>query len=69
MTNCRVCNQAIEDIDSGMLCNYCGQDFHFARSTKSTVTDCGTYHFDPDGVALVFMCSVCVEEIGLPDGV
>lgn len=64
---CRICQQPIADRDDGMTCYYCGQDFHFARSTKSPVKDCGTYHFDPDGVALVFMCQTCVDEVGLPN--
>lgn len=52
-----------------MTCSYCGEEFHFARGVKSPVADCGTYHFDADGVALVFMCAACVEAVGLPDGV
>ena len=68
VTTCRVCSRAIPDLDSGITCYYCGEEFHFARSIKSTVTDCGTYHFDADGIALVFMCGVCIDQIGLPDG-
>ncbi|HEX2174086.1 MAG TPA: hypothetical protein VHL09_16765 [Dehalococcoidia bacterium] len=67
MTTCRVCAQTIADLDSGMTCYYCGQDFHFARTIQTSVADCGVYHFDADGIALVFMCASCVETIGLPD--
>lgn len=67
-TTCRVCTQPIPDLDSAMTCYYCGQDFHFAKSINSPVADCGTYHFDADGIALVFMCQVCIDEVGLPDG-
>ena len=60
---CSICSEAVEP-HTESYCNACGRVFHLNQREDLPGRDCGTVSLSEAHLALVFMCSACLEEVG-----
>lgn len=60
---CWICSEAVEP-HTESYCNACGRLFHLNQREDLPGRDCGTVSLSETHLALVFMCSACLEEAG-----
>ncbi len=60
---CSICSDAVEP-HTESYCNGCGRLFHLNQREDLPGRDCGTVSLSETHLALVFMCSACLEEAG-----
>lgn len=58
---CSICSEAVEP-HTESYCNGCGRLFHLNQREDLPGRDCGTVSLSETHLALVFMCSACLEE-------
>ncbi len=62
---CSICADPVEP-HTESYCNACGRLFHLNQREDLPGRDCGTVSLSEMHLALVFMCSACLEETAEP---
>ena len=62
---CSICAEPVEP-HTESYCNACGRLFHLNQREDLPGRDCGTVSLSEMHLALVFMCSACLEETAEP---
>ena len=62
---CSICADPVEP-HTESYCNACGRLFHLNQREDLPGRDCGTVSLSETHLALVFMCSACLEEAAEP---
>ena len=62
---CSICADPVEQ-HTESYCNACGRLFHLNQREDLPGRDCGTVSLSETHLALVFMCSACLEQAAEP---